>query len=178
MVVTDRGLVLGWAERVPRIDADAFIAPTAVVVGDVRIAAGASVWYATVVRGDSASVEIGEDTNIQDGSVLHVDRDTPLVVGRRVTVGHRVILHGAIVEDDVLIGMGSIVMNRARIGTGSLIGAGAVVTQGTVIPPGSLVLGSPARVLRPVGEAERAMIEHGASNYLRLAAEHRQTRPS
>lgn len=169
--------LLRVGDRVPQVDPGAFVAPGAVVVGDVTIAAGAGIWYATVVRADTSPVVIGEDTNIQDGSVLHADPDHPLTVGRRVTVGHRVVLHGATVEDDVLIGMGSVVMNGARIGTGSIIGAGAVVTQGTEIPPGSLVLGSPAKVVREVRDAERPMIERGASGYVTRAQEHRAATP-
>ncbi|WP_432826454.1 gamma carbonic anhydrase family protein [Dactylosporangium sp. CA-092794] len=177
MASSQDGIVLGLTDMVPRIDASAFLALGAVVVGDVTIAALASVWYAAVVRGDSAPIEIGEESNVQDGSVLHADPGAPLTIGRRVTVGHRVVLHGATVEDGVLIGMGCVVMNGARIGTGSVIGAGAVVTQGTEIPPGSLVLGAPARVARPVNDGERAMIEHGAKHYVYLAEAHRQAVP-
>lgn len=169
--------VLRVGDRTPRVHDDAFVAPGAVVVGDVTIGARSSVWYASVVRGDTSGIAIGEETNIQDGSVLHADPDSPLTVGSRVTVGHRVVLHGATIEDDVLIGMGSVVMNDARIGSGSVIGAGAVVTQGNEIPPGSLVLGSPAKVVREVRDPEREMIRNGARNYVQRAAEHRSVTP-
>jgi carbonic anhydrase/acetyltransferase-like protein (isoleucine patch superfamily) len=170
-------LLLSLGDRVPRIDPEAFVAPGATIVGDVSIGARASVWYGTVVRGDTARIQVGEETNLQDGCVLHADPDAPLTVGDRVTVGHRVVLHGASVEDDVLIGMGSVVMNHAHIGTGSLVGAGAVVTQGTVVPPGSLVLGAPARVVRPIRDEERARIARGATGYVARAAVHRDAEP-
>ena len=141
-------LILALADRSPRIHPDAFVAPTATIVGDVGIGARASIWYGTVVRGDSARVDIGEESNVQDGCVLHADPGAPLSVGHRVTVGHRAILHGATVESDVLVGMGAIVLNNAAIGSGSIIGAGALITQGMVVPPGCLVLGAPGRVVR------------------------------
>ena len=135
----------------PEIHAEAFVAPTAVVVGDVRIGALANVWYTAVLRGDDAAIRVGAGTNIQDGAVLH----------------------GASVGDDVLIGMGAIVMNRVRIGAGSVVGAGALLTQGMVVPPGSLVLGAPAKVVRPVNAAEQSLIRRGARIYVELAARHR-----
>jgi carbonic anhydrase/acetyltransferase-like protein (isoleucine patch superfamily) len=170
-------VLLALGERVPQIDPEAFVAPGATIVGDVTIGARASVWYGTVVRADTAPVQVGEETNLQDGCVLHADPGAPLTVGDRVTVGHRVVLHGATVEGDVLIGMGSVVMNHAHIGTGSIIGAGAIVTQGTVVPPGSLVLGAPARVIRPIRDGERAQIARGAAGYVARVAEHRDAAP-
>ena len=157
----------------PEIHAEAFVAPTAVVVGDVRIGALANVWYTAVLRGDDAAIRVGAGTNIQDGAVLHAEPDVPLEVGDNVTVGHRVVLHGASVGDDVLIGIGAIVMNRVRIGAGSVVGAGALLTQGMVVPPGSLVLGAPAKVVRPVNAAEQSLIRRGARIYVELAARHR-----
>ena len=134
----------------PQIAEDAFIAPATVVVGRVRIGARSSVWYGSVLRGDDEEIVVGEDSNVQDLSVMHADPGYPAVLGDRVTVGHRAIVHGARVEDDVLIGMGAILLNGARIGSGSVIAAGAVVTPGAEIPPASLVAGIPAKVLRPV----------------------------
>jgi len=157
-----------WESRV-RIDASVFLAEGAVVVGEVTIGPGASVWFNTVVRGDTAPVTIGAGTNLQDLTMVHVDEGEPAVVGARVTVGHRAIIHGCRIEDDVLVGMGAIVLSGARIGTGSLIGAGALVREGQVIPPGSLVLGAPARVVGPVTAAHRAAIERGAAHYQALA---------
>ena len=127
------------------IDPSAFIAPGAVVLGDVYIGKDASVWYNTVIRGDTERIEVGEGTNIQDLSMVHADPGVPCVVGRRVTVGHRAILHGCIVEDDCLIGMGAILLNGVRVGAGSVIGAGAVLVEGTEVPPGSWCWACPAR---------------------------------
>ena len=158
-----------WSARL-RIHPTAFVAPGAVVVGTVTLGARSSVWFNTVVRGDTAPIEVGEGTNLQDGAVVHVDEGQPAVIGARVTVGHRAIVHGCVIEDDCLIGMGSIVLSGARIGHGSLVGAGALVREGQVIAPGSLVLGAPARGVGPVSEAHRAAILHGAAHYAELAA--------
>jgi carbonic anhydrase/acetyltransferase-like protein (isoleucine patch superfamily)/uncharacterized damage-inducible protein DinB len=158
-----------WTARL-RIHGSAFVAPGAVVVGDVTIGARSSVWFNTVVRGDTAPVEVGEGTNLQDNTVVHVDEGQPAVIGSRVTVGHRAIVHGCVIEDECLIGMGSIVLSGARIGRGSLIGAGALVREGQSIPAGSLVVGAPARAVGPVTEAHRGAIERGAAHYAELAA--------
>jgi carbonic anhydrase/acetyltransferase-like protein (isoleucine patch superfamily) len=156
--------------RVPaRIHPTAFVAAGAVVVGDVTLSARASVWFNSVVRGDSASVEIGEGSNVQDNSVVHVDEGMPAVLGARVTVGHRAIIHGCVIEDDCLIGMGSVVLSGARIGRGSLIGAASLVREGQQIPAGSLAFGSPARVVGPVGPAHKEAIRNGAAHYAELA---------
>lgn len=157
----------------PDIAGDAFVAPGATVIGRVRVGARSSVWYGSVLRGDVADISIGEDTNIQDGCVGHADEGYPLEVGDRVTVGHRVVIHGCRIADDVLVGMGAVLMNGVTVGSGSLIAAGAVVTQNTEIPPGSLVAGVPARVRGEVGDAERELIADGAPHYVELAAQHR-----
>lgn len=164
--------VLALDDDVPDI-ADAFVASGATIVGRVRVRAQASVWYGSVVRGDSETIEIGERTNLQDGCVVHADPGFPAVLGSGVTVGHRAVIHGCRVDDDVLVGMGAVLMNGVRVGRGSVIAAGAVVTQHTEIPEGSLVAGVPAKVLRPVGDAEREMIARGARHYVELAARHR-----
>jgi carbonic anhydrase/acetyltransferase-like protein (isoleucine patch superfamily) len=155
------------------IDPSVFIAPGAAVLGDVRLGRDASVWYHVVARGDSERIEVGDESNIQDLSMLHADPGFPCVIGRRVTVGHRAILHGCVVEDDCLIGMGAILLNGARVGRGSVVGAGALLAEGKEIPPGSLVLGVPARVLRPVDEPTRARIDHAWRHYVELARRHR-----
>ena len=155
------------------IDPTAFIAPGATVLGDVTIGKEASVWYNSVIRGDMAPISIGEQTNIQDLSVLHVDVDLPCVVGSRVGVGHRAILHGCTVEDDCLIGMGSVLLNGVTVGAGSVVGAGALLTENTEVPPGSLVLGVPAKVMRDVDEELRVRISETARHYLELARLHR-----
>jgi carbonic anhydrase/acetyltransferase-like protein (isoleucine patch superfamily) len=147
----------------------AFVAPGATVVGEVTLGEHASVWFGTVVRGDGAPITVGAHSNLQDLTLVHVDEDAPAVVGDRVTVGHRAIIHGCTIEDDCLIGMGAIVLSKARVGAGSLVGAGALVTEGQVIPPGSLALGAPARVLGPVKDSHKAAIVDGARHYAELA---------
>ncbi len=154
------------------IDPTAYIAHGAIVLGDVRIGRDSSVWYNSVLRGDTDRITIGEATNIQDLSMIHADPGVPCLVGNRVTVGHRVILHGCTIEDDCLIGMGSIVLNGAQIGRGSLIGAGALVLEGTVVPPDSLVLGFPAKVVRQVDETIRAKVEYAWTHYVEKARRH------
>lgn len=160
------------------IDPTVFIAPGATVVGEVTIGEESSVWYNSVVRGDMEPISIGAQTNIQDLSVLHVDEGLPCVVGSRVGVGHRVILHGCTVEDDCLIGMGSILLNGVRVGAGSVVGAGALLTENTVVPPGSLVLGVPAKVVRDVDDELRMRISETVRHYLELARIHRSGRVS
>jgi carbonic anhydrase/acetyltransferase-like protein (isoleucine patch superfamily) len=157
-----------WVARL-RIDPSVFLASGAVVVGDVVIGADASIWFNTVVRGDTAPVEIGSGTNLQDLTLVHVDEGQPAVIGARVTVGHRAILHGCRIEDDVLIGMGAIVLSGARVGAGSLVAAGALVREGQTVPPGSLAVGAPARVVGPVSDAHRLAIERGALHYVALS---------
>ena len=152
----------------------AFIAPTAVVLGDVTLGPRASVWYQAVLRGDMAAIIIGEATNLQDGTIVHVDEGKPAVIGARVGVGHRAILHGCTVEDDCLIGMGSVLLNGVRIGTGSVVGAGAVVAEDLQVPPGSLVLGVPGRVVRTVDDALRARIRGTWEHYVAEAERHRR----
>jgi len=155
------------------IDPTACIAPGAIVLGAVHLGAESSVWYNAVLRGDTDSISIGDRTNIQDLSMVHADPGVPCTVGSRVTVGHRVILHGCTIEDDCLIGMGAIVLNRVRVGRGSVIGAGAVLLEGMNVPPGSMVVGLPARVVRPVEEAMRDRIEHAWRHYVAQAQRHR-----
>ncbi|HEV8265066.1 MAG TPA: gamma carbonic anhydrase family protein [Gemmatimonadales bacterium] len=158
---------------IPHIDPTAFIAPTAVVIGDVTLGRLASVWYQAVLRGDMAPIVVGEASNIQDGSIVHVDEGQPARIGARVGVGHRVILHGCTVEDECLIGMGSVLLNGVRVGTGSVVAAGAVLPEGLEVPPGSLVMGVPARVVRPVDDALRARIRATWEHYVVEAGRHR-----
>ena len=161
----------------PKIDDDAFVAPTAVVVGAVTMGARASIWYGAVARADHETIEIGADSNVQDGCTLHSDPGFPLVLGRGVTVGHNVVLHGARVDDDVLVGMGSVVMNGAHIGSGSIVAAGAVVTPGTEVPPNSVVAGVPAKVVRPATEDDLEHIRGNAASYSERLASARKVRP-
>lgn len=158
----------------PQIDPTAFVAQGAVVIGDVQIQANASVWFGAVVRGDTETIFIGSGSNVQDLSLLHADQGVPCTLGNNVTVGHAAIVHGAIVEDDCLIGMRATILNGVRIGKGSLIAAGSLVTEGTVIPPGSVVMGSPASVRRVVTETDTARIAHAAEHYIQLAQVYRQ----
>lgn len=129
-----------------------FIAPNATVVGDVELAESVTVWYQAVIRGDSNTVKVGARTNIQDGTVIHVDHDAPVEIAENVTVGHQCMLHGCTIEKGALIGMGSTILNHAVIGENSLIGAGSLVTEGKVIPPNVLAFGRPAKVIRPLTE--------------------------
>ncbi|MGY1712611.1 gamma carbonic anhydrase family protein [Geodermatophilus sp. SYSU D00758] len=161
----------------PRIDDEAFVAPTAVVVGAVTMGPRSSLWYGAVARADAEVIEIGEGSNVQDGCTLHSDPGFPLVVGRGVTVGHRVVLHGARVDDDVLVGMGSVVMNGARIGSGSIVAAGAVVTQGKQFPPGSVIAGVPAKVVRQATDDDLAHIRGNAASYTERLPSARRVRP-
>ena len=156
-----------WPVRL-RFDPTTFIAPGAVVTGDVTLGARVSVWFGTVVRGDSDRVEVGDDTNLQDLTLVHQDEGMPAIIGARVTVGHRAIIHGCTIEDDCLIGMGAILLSGARIGTGSLVAAGSLVKEGQVIPPGSLVVGAPARILGPVKAVHQEAIRNGAAHYAAL----------
>jgi carbonic anhydrase/acetyltransferase-like protein (isoleucine patch superfamily) len=151
----------------------AYIHPAAHVIGDVTLGARASVWPTAVLRGDTAPIVVGDDSNVQDGVVLHVDRGVPCTIGKRVAVGHRAVVHGATVHDDCLIGIGAIVLNRVVVGSGSIVGAGAVCTEGMVIPPNSLVVGVPARVIRETTAEERERIARTVASYLVLQEEHR-----
>ena len=160
----------------PTIHPTAFVASTAVVVGDVTLGARSSVWYQAVLRGDLAPITIGAETNVQDGTIVHVDTGGPCTIGRRVGVGHRVILHGCEVEDECLIGMGSVVLNRVRIGTGSVVAAGAVVPEGMIVPPGSLVMGVPGRIVRRVDAELSGRIADTWAHYVEMAREHREGR--
>jgi carbonic anhydrase/acetyltransferase-like protein (isoleucine patch superfamily) len=161
----------------PKIDDDAFVAPMAVVVGAVTMGPQASIWYGAVARADMETIEIGAQSNVQDGSTLHSDPGFPLVIGRGVTVGHRVVLHGARVDDDVLVGMGSVVMNGAHIGSGSIVAAGAVVTQGKEFPPRSVIAGIPAKVVREATDDDMAHIRGNAAAYYDRLAAARKVRP-
>ena len=153
-----------------------FVAPSASVMGDVTLGAHSSVWYQAVLRGDLAPITIGAETNIQDGTIVHVDTGIPCTVGRRVGVGHRVILHGCQVEDECLIGMGAVLLNRVRIGTGSVVAAGAVIPEGMVVPPRSLVMGVPGRIVRPVDADLGRRITDTWAHYVEMARRHREGR--
>jgi len=156
----------------PHVDADAWVAPTATLIGQVSIHAFASVFYGAVLRGDRDAIELGEGSNLQDNVTVHGDPGKPTIVGRGVSVGHNAVLHGCVIEDDCLIGMSATVLNGAVIGRESLVAAGSVVLEGTVVPPRSLVAGVPAKVRRELTEDEVAGIRINAETYLMLSAGH------
>jgi len=151
----------------PRVAASAYVDPSAQVIGDVEIGERSSVWANATVRGDVHSIRIGEETNIQDNCVLHGERDQwPVIVGHRVTVGHGAILHGCVVEDECLIGIGAVILNGARIGRGSVVAAGALVPEGIAVPPDSVVMGAPAAVKRNVRPEEKERFARSNRNYV------------
>ena len=160
----------------PHIHPTAFIHDAAHVIGNVTLGARVSVWPTAVIRGDSDAITIGEDSNVQDGTVIHVDPGVPCTIGARVAIGHRAVVHGATVGDDCLIGMGAIVLNGVVVGSGSIVGAGAVCREGMEIPPNSLVVGVPAKVIRQTREIERERIAGTVQAYLALQVEHREGR--
>ena len=157
----------------PTIPKSCFIEDTGIVIGDVVMGEQCSVWFHAVVRGDVHFIRLGDRTNVQDLCMLHVTHDThPLIIGNDVTVGHSVVLHGCTIKDRVLIGMGAIIMDGAVIGEDSVVGAGALVTGGTVVPPKSLLLGSPAKVARPVTSKELLWIKESSDNYVKYAGQY------
>ena len=159
----------------PRVAASAWVADTAQVIGNVVLGENASVWFGTVVRGDTEAITIGAGTNIQDASVLHADFGKPLVVGERVTVGHQVMLHGCTVGDGSLIGIQAVVLNGAKIGKNCLVGAGALITEGKEFPDGSMILGSPAKAVKTLTPEQIAGIEDIASRYVKNAQRYQKT---
>jgi carbonic anhydrase/acetyltransferase-like protein (isoleucine patch superfamily) len=156
-----------------RIDPTAFVHPTAVVLGEVTLGKRVSVWPTAVLRGDSDVIVIGDDCNVQDGAVIHADEGVPTHVANRVAIGHRAIVHGATIDDDVLIAMGAVLLNGVRVGSGSIIGAGAVLPEGKRIPENSLVIGVPGRIVRQTTNEERDRIKRTVDAYLELSAQHR-----
>lgn len=157
----------------PTIPASAYVAPQATLIGDVRLGENASVWPACVLRGDINSIHVGDRTNVQDGTIIHLSNDLPTRIGNDVTIGHGAIIHACEIEYECLIGMGATVMDGSVIGHHSIVGAGALVTPNTQIPPGSMVLGSPAKVTRPLSTEEQAMIKTWAAKYVEVSAAHK-----
>ena len=153
----------------PEIAVDAYVAPGAHVMGRVRLLPRSSVWFSAVLRGDNEPIEIGEESNVQDGAVLHTDPGFPLAVGPRVTIGHQAMLHGCTIGEGSLIGIGAVVLNGAQIGRNCLVGAGALVTEGKVFPDGVLILGTPGRVARELTPEAIAALQHNAQHYVERA---------
>ncbi len=154
----------------PTLGPGSWAAPSADLIGDVRLGPRASVWFGAVIRADNTPILIGEDSNVQDGAVCHSDPGAPLTIGARVTVGHQAILHGCTIGDEALVGMGARILNGASIGAQCLVGAGALVTEGKKFEPGMLIVGSPARVVRPLTEAEISALAVSAAHYVQKAA--------
>lgn len=173
MTAPTTGLVLPLGDRRPEIDPAAWLAPTSVVSGSVRIGAGSSVWYGVSVRGDNAQITLGERVNLQDNVVVHADADFPATIADDVSVGHGAVVHGCSVGSGTIVGMGAVVMNGASIGASCLVAGGAVVLEGTQIPDGSLVAGVPAKVRRELTDEERDGLRKGIAHYPDLAALHR-----
>src|SRR5262245_6072428 len=159
----------------PKIAASCYIDPSAQLIGDIEIGERSSVWCNATIRGDVNYIRIGEESNVQDNSVIHVEHDIyPTIIGNRVTVGHSVTLHGCVIEDDCLIGIGAIVLNGARIGQGTVIAAGALVPEGFVVPPYSMVMGVPAKIRREVTDAEKERFRVNAQHYVELCEMYRE----
>jgi len=167
------GLIMPYKGILPTIDADAFIAPNAVVIGDVAIGAKSSIWFNCVVRGDTNTIRIGARTNIQDGTVIHVDSATfGVVIGDDVTVGHMALIHACTIKDWAMVGMSATAMDGSVVGEGSILAAGALLSPGKQIPPGEMWAGTPARFIRKVTERDQAMIDYIAPHYVDLAADY------
>ena len=152
--------------RAPQMAASAWVADSAQVIGDVVLGEDVSIWFGSVLRGDTANLQIGAGSNIQDGSVLHADPGKPLVVGERVTVGHQVMLHGCTIGDESLIGIGAVILNGAKIGKNCLVGAGALVTEGKEFPDGSMIIGSPAKAVRELSPEQIDGLRKSAQHYI------------
>jgi carbonic anhydrase/acetyltransferase-like protein (isoleucine patch superfamily) len=158
----------------PHIDKDAYVAPTAILIGDVVIEAGASVWFGAVLRGDEAQIKVGEGSNVQDNAVIHVSTNLPTIIERNVTIGHSALLEGCVVEDGSLVGMGAIMLQRSRLGAGSMLAAGAVLREGSEVPPGHLAAGVPALVKKPLGGSSGRWVGMAAQKYQDRAITYRE----
>jgi gamma-carbonic anhydrase len=168
--MTDSGSVTPYGAHRPKLGRDVFVAPGAVVIGDVEIGDRASIWFGCIVRGDDHYIRIGADTNVQDGTIIHISKDThPTVIGARVTIGHGAILHGCIIEDDTMIGIGATVLDGAVVERGAVVAAGAVVSPGKRVRAGEMWAGVPARLLRPVKPEETDFIARNFTHYHELA---------
>ena len=158
----------------PRINKNTYISESVDLIGKVNVEENVNIWFGTRLRGDMNNIVIGENTNIQENSVVHVDVNSPCIIGRNVTIGHGAIIHGCNISDNVLVGMGSIILNNTKIGKNSIIGAGSLVTQGKDFPEGVLILGNPAKVIRQLTEAEIESIQCSADNYVSLSKKYKK----
>ncbi len=168
-------MIQTYKEHTPQISESAYIAPSAVIIGEVSLAGNTSVWPQVTMRGDMAPITVGEGSNIQDNSVVHVNADLPTSIGRNVTVGHGAIIHGCTIGDTCLIGMGAIILDGAVIGDESIVGAGSLVTPGKTFPPRSMIIGSPARAIRELTDQEIEGIRDNGERYVLYASEYRDT---
>ena len=158
----------------PRIIKNTYISESVDIIGKVNVEENVNIWFGTRLRGDMNNIIIGENTNIQENSVVHVDINSPCIIGKNVTIGHGTIIHGCSISDNVLVGMGSIILNNAKIGKNTIIGAGSLVTQGKEFPEGVLILGNPAKVIRQLTEAEIESIQRSADNYVSLSKKYKK----
>ena len=159
-------MIYDFEKHTPKLDPECWVAPNAVIIGRVELKKNSNIWFNSVLRGDLEPITIGKNSNVQDGSVIHTDPGCPTVVGDGVTIGHMVMLHGCVIDDDCLIGIGSTILNRTKIGKNSIIGANALVTENKIIPERSLVLGSPGKVVRQVTDEEIEHIKENARVYV------------
>jgi carbonic anhydrase/acetyltransferase-like protein (isoleucine patch superfamily) len=163
-----------YDRKAPKIEDNVFIAPTAVIVGDVEIKAGASIWFGVVLRGDLDPIRIGRNANIQDNCTVHTDVGCPVIIGDRVSIGHNAVLHGCHVENDCLIGIGAVLLNAARVRTGSIVAAGSVVTEGLEVGPHQLVAGAPAKLKKHLDRAANDIIQKPLNDYLEFSKQYRK----
>lgn len=167
-------MIMDFEGVTPRINKNTYISESVDIIGKVNVEEKVNIWFGTRLRGDMNNIIIGENTNIQENSVVHVDINSPCIIGKNVTIGHGTIIHGCSISDNVLVGMGSIILNNAKIGKNTIIGAGSLVTQGKEFPEGVLILGNPAKVIRQLTEAEIESIQRSADNYVSLSKKYKK----
>ncbi|MGO1712611.1 MAG: gamma carbonic anhydrase family protein [Senegalia sp. (in: firmicutes)] len=167
-------MIKDFEEFSPVIDKSCFISKSSDIIGQVFVGKDSNIWYQTVLRGDINKIVIGQNSNIQDGTIIHVEKNIPTIIGDNVTIGHKAIIHGCNIENNVLIGMGAIILNGAKIEENALIGAGSLVTEGKIIPKGTLALGSPAKVIRKLTDDEIENLKKSAKNYVELSKKHKE----
>ena len=167
-------MIMDFEGVTPRINKNTYISESVDIIGKVNVEENVNIWFGTRLRGDMNNIIIGENTNIQENSVVHVDINSPCIIGKNVKIGHGTIIHGCSISDNVLVGMGSIILNNAKIGKNTIIGAGSLVTQGKEFPEGVLILGNPAKVIRQLTEAEIESIQRSADNYVSLSKKYKK----